>query len=114
MQHSKWLFTATIMLLCVLLGFVFLKSTSDTEVSVKNTSEQPVHVVASWREQEMSLGELKPDSQLSFSVKDEAAMTFAVTLNDGRVIETQGVYFTNGTTIVVEINHYGVDVDSYL
>ncbi|GAB1267135.1 hypothetical protein NBRC116493_03880 [Aurantivibrio infirmus] len=69
-----------------------------------------MQVTAKWRDKEKLVGEIKSGGIVMFEVNDEAAMSFNIAYNDGTVETTQGVYFTSGTKIYVQINSSGVEV----
>ena len=98
-------------LFCILLAALFLPSFFNPGFVVNNTTEQAVTVVALWREQSRDLGIIEAESSDSFNVNDEAAMTFRVTYPDGRVLESNPIYFTNGLTVKATISGDKVEVD---
>ena len=48
------------------------------QFEIRNQTEEPVFVVAAWREQERVFPDIGPGSTLEFSVEDEAGMAFRV------------------------------------
>lgn len=80
--------------------------------SIENISPNTVQVVAKWGDKQKDIGELKVRSIVMFEVNDEAAMSFDILYPDGKIETTDAVYFTSGTSVYVQINSEGVDVNA--
>ena len=78
---------------------------------VKNNSASTVHVTAFWREKSLDLGALAPGAATVFKVRDEAAMTIAVTFSDGRRETSDAIYFTSSTTHVFQIENDSITTE---
>ncbi len=89
---------------------LFLPSVFNPAFVVNNTTRQPVHVVAEWRDQRRDIGQIDARSSRSFHVGDEAAMVFLVTYADGRRAVSEAIYFSNGLEIVATISEEQVSV----
>jgi len=85
----------------------FLK---DPRFEVINQSHQVVDVTAYWRNKNRGLGPIQPLNTHVFSVNDEAAMKFIGRFPDGREINSEEIYFTGGTGVVVTITEKGIEV----
>ena len=83
-----------------------------TKFSIENISPNTVQVVAKWGDKQKDIGELKVRSIVMFEVNDEAAMSFDILYPDGKIETTDAVYFTSGTSVYVQINSEGVDVNA--
>ena len=101
----------TAVLFFILLAVMFLPSVFNPGFVVNNTTSRPVMVTALWREQSRDLGEIEAAASHRFNVSDEAAMTFRVTYPDGRILESNPIYFSNGLTVVATITEDAVKVD---
>ena len=77
---------------------------------VVNEASESVFVTAYWRDKEMIIGSVQPSKEARFSVKDEAAMRFSARYTDGRVVESEEIYFTSGTIVIAEITNSGIKV----
>ena len=82
----------------------------DPRFEVVNQSQHVVHVSAYWRDQKRELGPITPSSIYEFSVNDEAAMKFSCRFPDGRVIDSEEVYFTGGTGVIATITEKGIEL----
>lgn len=78
---------------------------------LKNTLEQPVHVLAQWRDKSKSF-QLTPKQETEFTVNDEASMDFIVTYQSGKKASATLGYFTAGTKAKVVITGTNVSVQS--
>lgn len=81
----------------------------DPEFEVVNASPGPVAVVATWRDAHKTLGTIEPSSSVRLTLDDEAAMTLHVRYADGRRVETEPLYFTQGIRVIARINNDGVE-----
>lgn len=100
---ASLLFFALVMMLAI-------PSFLDPEFEVINHSPGVVSVVAGWRNSEKPLGNIQPESSSTFSLDDEAAITFTVTYGDGKVVESKPLYFTSGIKVIANITGEGVEV----
>ena len=82
----------------------------DPQFVIRNQTEEPVSVVAAWREQERAFPNISPGSTVEFSVEDEAGISFRVRYPDGREVASEPVYFTLGTTVIATIKADDIDV----
>ena len=82
----------------------------DPEIEVLNSTEEAVSVIATWRTTARNIGKIDAGSSYLFSVDDEAAISFKVNYGDGKEIETEPLYFTNGINIIAEITQDSVEV----
>jgi len=101
------------LLLVVLMGFGFYMAApllKNPQFEVINQSQQVVHVFAYWRDKNRVLGPVQPSATKVFSVKDEAAMRFTGRFPDGREINSEEIYFTNGTRVVATITENGIQL----
>jgi len=78
---------------------------------LKNTLEQPVHVLAQWRDKSESF-QLAPKQETEFTVNDEASMDFIVTFKSGKKASATLGYFTAGTKAKVVITETKVAIQS--
>jgi hypothetical protein len=73
-------------------------------------ASKPVHVTAIWRDKKKDLGKLQTGSTIVFEVNDEASMSFLISYEDGRSVNTTGVYFTSGVNLNLMIEDRSTDV----
>jgi hypothetical protein len=78
---------------------------------LKNTLDQPVNVLAKWRDKSKTF-ELMAQQETEFTVNDEASMDFIVTFQNGKSISNTLGYFTTGTKAKVVITATEVKIGS--
>ena len=102
---------ATLLVVAVSTTFVFIKgSARGPRLLISNDSAQDVSVTAIRSDRSRELGIVKAGSRISFVVRDEGSMVFAVQYEDGREIESKPIFFTSGTTTNVSISSDSIDV----
>ena len=85
----------------------FLK---DPRFEIINQSQHVVYVSAYWGDKIKDLGPIQPSSTYEFNVSDEAAMKFTGRYSDGRVIDSEEIYFTGGTGVIATIIEKAIEV----
>jgi len=96
-----------ISILCIITGalmFIAAPYFSDAKFIIRNKTNSNVSLVARWRNNEKSLGIVKPGASIELSVNDEAAIEFIVTLNENNIIQSQPLYFTSGMIQYIDIH----------
>ena len=83
---------------------------SSTKVKIDNVTDTSVFVTAKWRVESKVVGEIASNETATFTLSAEAAMVFVVSYPSGRVITTQGHYFTSNVNLNVKISNQGVEV----
>jgi len=102
--------TVAAVLFFIVLLILATPSFFDPEFEIVNNSSEAVSVVATWRNNEKKIGEIRSMSSHRFSVNDEAAINFKVRYTSGREVETEPVYFTCGIKVIATISSDGVKV----
>lgn len=102
--------TLTALLFFVVLVILAAPSFFDPAFEVVNESTEPVFVVAEWRGEEKTIGNIGPMATYEFCVDAEAAMKFRVGYLGGVEIESEPIYFTSGTTVIATITGNAVRV----
>jgi hypothetical protein len=106
---SRVLTIASVLFLAALLALA-MPSFCDPGFEVVNNAPGAVSVVAAWRSSEKEPGRIEPMSSSRFSINDEAAIMCKVKYTDGRVVESEKLYFTRGTRVIATITANGVEV----
>lgn len=88
----------------IVLGYYGFYYLTEPRFTVINSSSEQVLVRAYWREEEKVLGQLSPGKSITFTVNDEAAMSFTAEFPSGNKLESTGIYFTTSTKVVAEIS----------
>ncbi|TKB45785.1 hypothetical protein [Thalassotalea mangrovi] len=95
MKFIKY-FIAGLSLGFVVLSIAFwLHFTSQTFI-VFNNANETIDVTAYWRDTQKQLDKIKPNQIIRFNVDDEASMKFKVMLSNGKQLESEEIYFTQG------------------
>jgi len=101
---------AALLFIAAAVVLVVAPSFFDPQFEIRNESDEPVSVVAKWRDKEKAFPDIEPASAVAFSVEDEAGMAFRVRYPDGREIASEPVYFTRGTTVIATITEDDIEV----
>jgi len=88
----------------IVLGYYSFSYFTQPRFTVINSSSEQVVVRAHWREEERVLGQLAPGKSITFTVNDEAAMSFTAEFPSGDKLESTGIYFTTSTKVIAEIS----------
>ena len=109
-MRKTFLMTLDISALVIIAAIVAVIAYSfrDAEFEIINETGETVFVVALWADQRMDIGSIAPGATRSFSVGDEAAMKFRVRYPGGREADSEEIYFTGGTRVLVRISRQGV------
>lgn len=75
----------------------------DPMFEVRNKSSLSITVQAFWRSETKTIGPIGPGGSSGFSLDDEAGISFRVRYADGRVVETEPIYFGSGIRVNVEV-----------
>lgn len=94
----------------VVLAISVSPSFFNPEFEVINDASETVAATAVWRNNEKELGNIPPGAAKNFAVNDEGEMVFRVSYAKGRVIESEPIYFSSGTTVIATISREGVQV----
>ena len=103
-------FTVAGLLYLAAMAVLLAPSFFDPQFEIRNQSEQPVSVVATWRDQERVFADIAPASTVAFSVEDEAGMAFHVHYPNGSQVESEPIYFSRGLTVIATITEDDVEV----
>ena len=110
MGSSRLIF-ATLLVIAISTTFVFVKgSARGPRLQFSNDSMQEVNVTAIRSDRSKDLGTVEAGARISFTVRDEGSMSFAVRYADGREIESKEINFTAGTTTSISIARDGIKV----
>lgn len=94
----------------VVLAISVIPSFFNPEFEVINDASAPVLVTAVWRNNEIELSNILPGAAKKFAVNDEAALVFRVSYAQGRVIESEPIYFSSRTKVIATISNEGIEV----
>jgi len=106
---SRFLKVTSVLFLGVLL-ILAAPSFFSPEFEVKNESPGAVSVTAAWRNSSKEIGEIESMSSMNFTINDEAAIIFMVKYDDGKIVESEELYFTSGSKVIATISSNGVEV----
>jgi hypothetical protein len=103
--------TSVVAVIVLVAAAVFVApSLRGAHFEIVNESSEVATVIASWADQEMEIGAIRPGSSRRFNLHGEAAMRFSARFPGGRDVESREIYFTDGVTVVAIISAAGVEV----
>ncbi|MFG6179321.1 hypothetical protein ACGTN6_18945 [Halomonas sp. THAF12] len=82
-----------------------------SNLEAMNRTAAPIELTVSWRDHTRSIGGIAPGETLAFAIDDEAAITFIVEHADGKIIESDPMYFTPGLVVRAEVHDAIIKVD---
>ena len=102
---------AIIILTLIVVGiFIVAPQFADSKFTVINQSPEAVNITVFWRDQKFETGSVKPKARYVFTLDDESAVRFTARLKNGNLLESQPIYFTSGTSIIVTVNETDIEV----
>lgn len=98
----KYLSIASLVVILVLF-LLAIPAFLDPMFEVRNKSSVSVTLQAFWRHETKTIGPIESGGSSGFSLDDEAGISFRVHYADGRVVDSEPIYFGRGIKVNVEV-----------